>query len=295
VTQLPKISVVTPAYRSGATIEQTIQSVLSQSYRNVEYIVMDGAGDDTADILRRYDDRLTHWRSEPDGGQYDAIRKGFERATGDVFYWINADDKLLPDALQIVAEAFGRFEEVDWISSLSPGRYDAWGYYGGHDTVPGFSREAFLDGYNLPGRLRFGRFIQQESTFFRRRLWDGLERPFGDFKLAGDFALWCQFYKSTDLVGLTYPLAGFRCIAGQRSENLVDYVAEAEVALRDLRAHFGHKGSRPRVDQYRRLGRMPRVGRMVIERLGYEGKRIVRERLRFPDAGWSLQDHRFLP
>lgn len=295
MNRLPRISVVTPAYRSAATIEQTILSVLAQNYENLEYIVIDGAGDDTADILQAYDDRLAYWCSEPDGGQYHAIKKGFARATGEVLCWINADDKLLPDALQIVGEVFGRFEDVDWISSLLPGRFDAQGYYSGHHELSGFSRETFLAGFNLPGERHFAHFIQQESTFFRRSLWEAIETPFSNFKLAGDFALWCHFYERSELVGISYPLAGFRSIEGQRSDNIDEYLAEAKIALDDLRRHVGHTGRGLLVDQLSLLARMPRLGSKVTERLGFRGKKIVRERHRSADAGWAIKDYKFLP
>lgn len=81
---LPKISIVTPSFKSAHLIESTIKSILSQRYPNLEYIVMDGAGDDTATVLKRYEADLAYWCSEPDEGQYDAINKGFRRATGDV-------------------------------------------------------------------------------------------------------------------------------------------------------------------------------------------------------------------
>lgn len=119
--QLPRITVVTPAFRSSATIEQTIQSVVTQDYENFEYFVVDGEGDDTRRILERYDSQITWWCSEPDGGQYDAIRKGFDRATGDILFWLNADDKLLPHALRIVGEVFAQHPGIDWLSSLAPG------------------------------------------------------------------------------------------------------------------------------------------------------------------------------
>jgi glycosyltransferase involved in cell wall biosynthesis len=96
----PKISIVTPSYNQGDFIEETIQSVLNQNYPNLEYIIIDGGStDNSVEIIKRYENKIHYWVSEKDDGQSDAINKGFSKATGDIFYWINSDDYLLPDTL----------------------------------------------------------------------------------------------------------------------------------------------------------------------------------------------------
>ena len=103
----PKISIITPSFNQGQFIEETIQSIISQAYPNLEYIIIDGGSQDgSVEIIRKYESKLAYWVSEPDRGQAHAINKGLERCTGDIFGWINSDDLLLPGALFKIAGAY---------------------------------------------------------------------------------------------------------------------------------------------------------------------------------------------
>lgn len=103
----PLISIVTPSYNQGQFLEETIRSVLLQGYPNLEYIIIDGGStDDSVKIIRNYTSRLSYWVSEKDRGQSHAIKKGLERATGEIVAWLNSDDRLRPDTLSRVARAF---------------------------------------------------------------------------------------------------------------------------------------------------------------------------------------------
>ena len=296
----PKISIVTPSYKSAALIEQTIQSVLSQNYPNLEYIVIDGAGDDTVQILQRYSEQLAYWCSEPDKGQYDALNKGLSKATGDVLCWLNADDMLLPRALFLVGEVFREFADVHWVSSLRPGSWDANGYLTGLGSVPGFSKKAFLDGCFLPGTRKVGHWIQQESTFFSRKLWEKAGSKIPNCHLAGDFLLWCEFYRHTELYGIDYPLSGFRRLAGQRSEALDAYRSEASQGLAVLRRDNNWSGSILKKLMYASPmrvfhGRAKNVLASKSGFLGYAAKRICGVNPGVECSGLKMQDYRFLP
>ncbi len=102
---LPLVSIVTPSLNQGQFIRETIETILSQDYDNLEYLVMDGGStDETLEILRSYGTRL-QWVSEPDAGQSQAVNKGWRRARGEILGWVNADDLLSPGAVRRAVEA----------------------------------------------------------------------------------------------------------------------------------------------------------------------------------------------
>ena len=98
ITQLPLITVITVVYNGAKHLEETIKSVLNQTYPNVEYIIIDGGSTDgTLDIIKKYEDKIDYWVSEPDEGIYDAMNKGVVLANGDYIYFIGSDDKLFQE------------------------------------------------------------------------------------------------------------------------------------------------------------------------------------------------------
>jgi len=105
----PLVSIVTPSYNQGKYIEETLRSVKNQTYDNVEHIVVDGGStDETLDLLKEYESQYElRWISEPDGGQSDAVNKGFEMANGEIVGWLNSDDVYFSkQALTTIVEAF---------------------------------------------------------------------------------------------------------------------------------------------------------------------------------------------
>jgi len=107
VDSLPLISVITTSFNRARYITETIESVLSQKYPRLEYIVIDGGSTDgSVEILQRYSPQLAYWVSEPDRGEAHALNKGFARCTGDLVAWLNSDDVYLPGALSSVGAAY---------------------------------------------------------------------------------------------------------------------------------------------------------------------------------------------
>lgn len=270
--KLPKITLVTPTLNQARLLEECIRSVVWQNYPDLEYIVVDGGStDDTIHIIKKYEDRLAWWVSEPDEGPYHAINKAFERATGEVMGWLGSDDLHLPWTLHMVGTVFAQFPQVEWISSLIPLMYYSEGEgVGWYWRFDGFGRRRFFRGMymsyrGVPASIRQP-YIQQESTFWRRSLWERAGACLNTaFRYAADFELWCRFWKHSRLVGVAFPLACFRSRADQRSKKFrEEYEREALTALV---LHGGRVPGRFFAQVLGILGRLNKMGLVRPRRL----------------------------
>jgi len=156
----PRITVITPSFNQGEYIEDTLKSVLSQNYSNLEFLVFDGGStDNTVEILKEYDKEITFWTSEKDKGQSDAINKGLRRATGEIITWLNSDDQLLPGSLETVAKAFQEDKDLFLL-------------FGGTILFgPNFpEKEQYPSEENIRRRGCAGLPFAQPSSFFSRKL-----------------------------------------------------------------------------------------------------------------------------
>ncbi|MDB5362708.1 MAG: glycosyl transferase family 2 [Rhodospirillales bacterium] len=265
-SRLPRISIVTPVLNARDTIAETIESVLDQAYPDLEYILVDGGSTDgTREIIQRYADRLDLVIAEPDEGMYDAVAKGFTRATGEVLAWLNADDLYLPGGLDRVGRHFAAFpdERVIYFENLLS--IGAWRFANQPLGLVDFHR------------LADGHFLYQDGVFFRRIAYDavgGLDRT---LKLAGDWALWLALARRYPLRRLDGQVSSFRIRAGQLSEDMAAYEAEcADVAAR----------LRSTRSQAERLAELPsRLALALVEWLETAAGRIgPRRRFHFPLA-----------
>ena len=216
----PKISVVTPNFNKGRYLEKTILSVLSQGYPNLEYVIIDGGSTDgSLDIIKKYAERLTYWVSEPDDGVYFAIIKGFEHTTGDIMAWIGSDDFYHPNSFFTVAHIFSEFPQVSWLEGAQA-HYDEEGRTVAVETGPYFNHLCFL--------MHRYQWIQQESTFWRRELYEKVGGIKTNYKLAGDFDLWMRFSRCEKLYVTNALIGGFRHSVDQLSNDLHLYTSEAD-------------------------------------------------------------------
>lgn len=118
----PLVSIVTVALNSRAHIEEAISSVVTQSYGNIEYVVIDGGSTDgTLDVIRKCEDRIDRWISEPDGGIYDAMNKGIALCEGELIGVLNSDDQYLPGAIET---AVRRYMEIPDRRAVVAGRWE---------------------------------------------------------------------------------------------------------------------------------------------------------------------------
>jgi hypothetical protein len=256
----PTISIVTTCLNQADVIEDTLRSVLEGDDAPDEYIVVDGgSADGTADIVGGHADRLAWWVSEPDDGQYEALGKGFARTTGQVMAWLNGGDLFMPWTVSVVRELFATFPEMRWLTTQRPLTVDGRGRVVACEFVGGFAARSFFAGVNLPGGAFARAGIQQESTFWRRSLWEEAGGHIAsDLEYAGDFELWLRFFEQAPLHSLDSPLAAHRVHEGQKSGVLAPYVAEADAALRRAgHATPGRLTTATRRLVYGTLGRRP--------------------------------------
>ena len=114
----PMISLITATFNSGKTLEKTIQSVINQSYKDFEYIIIDNVSqDDTIKIIQKYENHISSFISEPDRGIYEAWNKGVQRAMGEWIAFLGSDDVLYPDALEKYALCLSQNPDINFISS----------------------------------------------------------------------------------------------------------------------------------------------------------------------------------
>lgn len=155
----PLVSIITPSYNQGKFIRKTIESVLTQDYANIEYIVVDGGStDDSLDIIREYESRLTYI-SEKDSGQSDAINKGFRMAQGEIVAWLNSDDVYEPGCITRAIEEFEKNAELGLVYG------DGYIIDEADNKQKVFEYTQEFDYWKL---VNFWDYIMQPATFFKR-------------------------------------------------------------------------------------------------------------------------------
>jgi glycosyltransferase involved in cell wall biosynthesis len=183
MTVLPLVSIVTPSFNQERFLDLTIQSVLNQDYPKIEYIVVDGGSTDgSAEIIKKYADKLAWWVSEKDQGQTDAINKGFNRAQGDILAWINSDDTYNPGAVSAAVKYLNENPDVAMV-------YSDCNYVNEDGKIIGQFPAAQTDAR----KLRAGYVhIPQQTMFFRAKYWRELGPLDPSFYFAMDYDLWTR-------------------------------------------------------------------------------------------------------
>jgi len=293
----PLISVVVPNLNQGEFIGDALNSIFSQEYHPLEVIVMDGgSADESVKIIEQWSQQITSWRSEPDAGQYDAVNKGMALSRGEILCFLNSDDKFFPGCLQTVGEIFQTQSEVNWLTTLTPAILDLHGSCVLVRHTPGYSREAFLDGcYGGSRKARWFGHIQQESTFWRRSLWEAAGAKIeSGITYAGDFELWGRFFEYAELYGVTAPLSGFRTRESQRVRQGSAYDDQCATVLANFREKAGWKRSLLReLTLSAGLFGVRKIGGSLRRCCGYNGKMIQRTNAGSGEARWEIREYRF--
>ena len=228
---MPKITIVTPSYNQGSFLEATIQSVLSQNYSNLEYIVIDGNSQDNSPaIIEKYRSLLGYAISEPDQGQSHAIQKGFEHCTGgenEIMAYLNSDDLFFPGVLHFAADFFEKNPRVDMI-------------YGHRMLIDDNGKEVgrWFTPHHNNYNLSILDYVPQETMFWRRKLHDkigGIDPNF-HFAMDWDFLLRAQEAGAV-IKRVPYFLGCFRVHAAQKTNLQINTIGEQEMLLLRNRSH----------------------------------------------------------
>lgn len=197
----PLVSIVTPSFNQERYIEATIQSVLSQDYERIEYLIVDGGSTDgTVEIIKKFAGRLAWWVSEKDQGQTDAINKGFGRAGGQILAWLNSDDTYEPGAVSAAVKYLSDHPDVGLV-------YGDCNFIDEDGRVIGKFSSAQTD-YRL---LRRGYVhIPQQTMFFRADWWKQVGPLDPSFYFAMDYDLWTRLAARTELRYVPETWANFR-------------------------------------------------------------------------------------
>lgn len=175
-----KVSIITVVYNGAKTIEQTILSVLEQSYKNIEYIIIDGLSTDgTQNIVKKYQDSIAYFVSEKDNGLYEAMNKGIQKATGEIVGIINSDDWYAKDAIESIVNYFEQYE-VDFV-------------YGDVTLVDQNGRER--PNIKKPiDHIWFQCIIQHPGVFVKRSIYEKYGCYNTKYKIAADYDFMLRLY-----------------------------------------------------------------------------------------------------
>ncbi len=201
MTDQPLVTIITPSFNQARFLEATIQSVLSQDYPRIEYMIVDGGSNDgSVDVIKKYESRLAWWVSEKNKGQTDAINKGFAQANGEILAWINSDDTYEPGAVSAAVKYLQDHPEVGMV-------YGDCNFINESGRVIGKFGSAQTN-YRL---LRQGyAHIPQQTMFLRADLWKQVGPLDPSFYFAMDYDLWTRIAARTEIKYVPQTWANFR-------------------------------------------------------------------------------------
>ena len=218
----PLISIVTVVFNGEQFLEETIQSVINQTYDNVEYIIIDGGSTDgTVDIVKKYEDRIDYWVSEKDTGIYDAMNKGISLCNGEIIGLVNADDYIYKNTLKVIVKTIERFQ-VDFA-------------YADLDIIDCNAKK--IDTISSIGldHIRFKAFkhmpFLHPSLFVRKEVYEELGLYSTDYKLSSDYDFSLKL-ENSNFIGkkIKFVTGAFRL--GGHSGGIETYMENHTIALK---------------------------------------------------------------
>jgi glycosyltransferase involved in cell wall biosynthesis len=232
--RLPRISVVTPSYNQAAFLPATVASVLGQGYPDLEYIVQDGGSTDGTRSFLETLPEWVGWVSEEDGGQADAVNKGWQRASGEVLGWLNSDDLYDSGTLLRVGEVFAADPTVDWLV----GRCRIIDESGREVRRVVTRYKNFLLGRLTLPLLLIENPISQMTVFVRRRAIDAVGFLRAELRYTMDYDLWLRLMRLNRPRVLRQVLASFRVHESSKSVGgfRAQFAEEHRVAAEHARA-----------------------------------------------------------
>lgn len=206
----PRISVITPSLNQGEFIEETIRSVLLQGYPHLEYIIIDGGSDDnTIEIVEKYEPWISYWVSEQDDGQAQAINKGFQKATGDILAWLNADDLY----------EMGAFWEISRVLNAESGPHVVFGDSAFIDKLG--NRVGTYTGINRPFYRKLcywrGWDVPQPTVFVSRTVLNSIGMLDESLQLALDYEWFLRAADLYEFVHLDRVMARYRLYSDSKT------------------------------------------------------------------------------
>ena len=215
-----KITIITVLYNAVNTVERAIQSILNQNYEELEYIVIDGGSSDgTLDVIRKYEDDIAYWISEPDNGIYNAMNKGIDVATGEIVAFLNGDDWYEENTLRYVEENFKDNVEV----------------LAGRVIIHDGSIQRVQKIINNPEDLRIRMIYCHQGIFARKELFNKYGKFDERYKLAADYDWLLRIYNRGIQIRYTDRVLAHFSSGGASSQNISTHREIKEIALAALK------------------------------------------------------------
>ncbi len=224
------VSIITPTYNSGKFLEETIMSVANQTYKNIEYIIIDGgSADSTLNIIKKHEKTVNHWISEPDNGQTDAINKGFLLSKGDLVGWLGSDDLLYPHTVEKI---------VNLIKEKKIPLQEVGVIFGNVIALHEGNREVLMDGHKINRKRLLNTWPQvlQPGSFHPRWVINKIGLPDTRLNYCMDYDYWLRVLEKGKSIYINDTLAKFRMHTESKSVS-----QKYKFAFEILKTNFRYK------------------------------------------------------